>query len=119
MSYAIKDEEIVSLKLHDGISKKLDEIQYIPSFSKNQISLSKLDSSGYTWRADDDEILKVIHESRVILQEKKYRGYYILTKNLVPDKILDVDERLYNVELRSKWIEHKTRLERMASNVAR
>lgn len=47
------------------------------SFSKNLILLNKLNSNGYTWKYDDG-ILKVICGSRVILQEKKCRGHYLL-----------------------------------------
>ena len=77
-SYAIKGVGTVSFKLHDGTSRKLGEVRHIPSFSKNLILLSKLDSNGYTWRAGDG-ILKVIRGSRVILQGKKRGGHYLLT----------------------------------------
>ena len=45
-SYAIKNIRTVSMKVHDGIVRKLGEIRYISNFKKNIISLSKLDSTG-------------------------------------------------------------------------
>lgn len=67
-SSVIKDEGVVSLKFHDKTSKKQGEDQYSPSFSKNLVSLSKLNSNDYTWRIGD-EILKVICSNRIVLQE--------------------------------------------------
>ena len=69
-SCAITDIGTVSLEVHDGTVKKLGEVRCIPNFSRNLISLSKLDSNGYTWRVGDG-VLKVLHDSRIILQEKK------------------------------------------------
>ena len=46
-SCAIEDIETVSMKVHDGIVRKLDEAQYISSFKRNLISLSRLDSISY------------------------------------------------------------------------
>ena len=43
----IKGNGTVSMKLHDRTVKKLHEVRYIPSFKKNLISLSKLDSTGF------------------------------------------------------------------------
>lgn len=65
-SYTIKDVKTIDLKVDDGTTRKLDEIRYIPSFRKNLISHSKLDSNGYTWKVDD-RILKIMDGSRVIL----------------------------------------------------
>lgn len=64
----IEDVGIVSLRMHDEIVKKLNNVQYISSFSKNEILLSKLDSNDYMWRADD-KILKVMYDSRIVLQK--------------------------------------------------
>ena len=76
-SYEIKGSGMVSLQIHDGAVKKLGEAEYIPNFRRNIISLSRLDSSGYRWRVDDG-ILKVMHDSKIVMKEKKYREYYLL-----------------------------------------
>lgn len=65
------------MKVYDGIMKKLDEVQYIPSFTKNIILRSKLDLNSYTWRAND-RILNVMHNNRIILQRKKHGRHYLL-----------------------------------------
>ena len=70
MSCAKKDIEMVSLQIHNGVVRKLDEVQYIPKFKNNLISLSRLDSNSYRWRAED-EILKVICGNRVVMKEKR------------------------------------------------
>ena len=65
------------MKVHDGIVKKLGKVQYIPSFKKNMISLSKLDSISYKWRSDGG-ILKVLHGSRIVMRRKRYGRHYLL-----------------------------------------
>ena len=77
MSYEIKGGEMVSMKLHDGIVKKLHEVRYIPSFKKNLISLSRLDSTSFRWKANG-EILKVMHGSRMVLRGRKYGRCYLM-----------------------------------------
>ena len=69
--------------------RKLNEVRYISSFRSNLISLSRLDSSGYRWRADD-EILKVMHGSRILMKKKKYGGYYLLVGSSVRGEALGV-----------------------------
>ena len=80
LSSEIKGSGTVSLQTHNGIVRKLGEVRYISNFKRNLISLSRLDSSNYRWRADD-EILKILHGSRIVLKEKKYGGHYFLTKS--------------------------------------
>ena len=81
-SCAIMGVGTVSLEVHDGTVKKLGEVRCIPNFSRNLISLNKLDSNGYTWRAGDG-VLKVLHDSRVVVQGKKREGHYFLTESSV------------------------------------
>ena len=80
----------VSLEVHDGTVKKLGEIRCISNFNRNLISLSKLDSNGYTWRAGDG-VLKVMYGSMVVVQGKKRGGYYFLTGNSVRDGVPSAD----------------------------
>ena len=68
-SYAIKSIGTVSLQTHDGAVRKLDEVRYILSIRHNLISLSRLNSSSYTWRAEDG-ILKVLRGSRIVMKGK-------------------------------------------------
>ena len=61
---------MVNWRMHNGAVRRLDEIRYIPNFGWNLNSLSRLESSNYRWIASDG-ILKVIHDDRIILEEKK------------------------------------------------
>ena len=81
-SCEIKGNEMVSMKLHDGTVKKLDEIRYILSFKKNLILLSGLNSTGFRWKAGG-RILKVMHDSRVVIRGRKYGGHYLMMRSLV------------------------------------
>ena len=73
---------MVSVETHDGAMRKLGEVRYIPSFKKNLIFLSRLDSTGYRWRADGG-ILKVMRDNRITMKGKKYRGHYLLAESPV------------------------------------
>ena len=73
--------------MHNGAVKKLDEVRYISSFRNNLISLSRLDSNNNGWRVDD-EILKVIHGSKVMMKGRKYEGYYLLVRSSTRDGAL-------------------------------
>ena len=67
---------MVSWRTHDGAVRKLEEVQYIPDFKQNLISLSRLDLRGYKTVAGGG-ILKVLHGDRIVLKEKKgRRGHY-------------------------------------------
>ena len=68
------------------------------SFRSNLISPSRLDSSGYRWRADD-KILKVMNGSRVVMKEGKYGEHYLLVRSSVRDGASGVSESQCEVEL--------------------
>ena len=77
-SCAIRGIRTVSWRTHDGIVRRLREIRYIYDFRRNLILLSRLDSRGYKM-VTDGEILKILHDDRIILEEKKRtRKYYYL-----------------------------------------
>ena len=75
---------MVSWRTHDGVVRRLGEARYISNFRWNLISLSRLDSNNYRWVADD-EILKTIRGSRIIIKGRKYREHYLLIGSLVRD----------------------------------
>ena len=54
----------------------------------NLISISRLDSSCYRWKVDNG-ILKVMHDNRIVLKEKKYGGYYLLVESSARDRASD------------------------------
>ena len=63
----------------------MKEIRYIFDFRQNFISPSRLNSIDYKWRAEG-EILKILHNDRMILEEKKRTiGHYYPTESLVRD----------------------------------
>ena len=80
----IKGIETVSVEIHDGAVRKLDKVRYIPSFKRNLIFLSRLDSSSYRWRADGG-ILKVMHSNRIVMKGKQYGEHYLLVGRLMRD----------------------------------
>ena len=73
---------MVSWRIYDGAVRRLGEIRYILDFRQNLISLSRLDSSNYRWRANDG-ILKVLRGSRIVLKGKSYGEPYLLTGSSV------------------------------------
>ena len=75
-SCAITGIGTVSWRTHDGVVRRLGEVQYILDFRRNLISLNRLDSRGYKMVAGGG-ILKVLRGNRIILKEKKRTiGYY-------------------------------------------
>ena len=81
---------MVSWKIHDGIVRRLKKVRYISDFRWNLISLSGLDSRGYRTVADGG-ILKIMHDDKIILEEKKrMKGHYYLAKSPVRDGVLGV-----------------------------
>lgn len=90
LSCAIKCTWTVSLKTNDGTVKKFCEIRCLLSFHRNLVSLSKFDSNDCMLRASN-RILKVMHDSRIILQGENHRNYYILTRSLMQGGVPGID----------------------------
>ncbi|KAI5681938.1 hypothetical protein M9H77_03166 [Catharanthus roseus] len=65
------------IKMHDGVTKKLTEVRYVPDLRRNLISLSYLDSLGLTFKSKNG-ILSVCKGNLVMLKGFKKETLYIL-----------------------------------------
>lgn len=77
ISCKVRDIGTIRLKMHDGMKRILSEVRYISDIKRNLISLGTLDSSGYTFKAEDG-VLKIQKGSLVIMKGFKKNSLYTL-----------------------------------------
>lgn len=68
---------LVRLRLLDGTVLVLGQVQHVPDLIKNIISLSTLDSNGYTFFSRGG-VLKIKRGYRVVLEGRQSSQLYIL-----------------------------------------
>ena len=66
----------ISLKNHDGSTRVLIDVRYIPKHEKNLISLGTLESKGFTIIMQN-EILKVVSEALVVMKGIRRNNLYL------------------------------------------
>ncbi|KAI5664694.1 hypothetical protein M9H77_24017 [Catharanthus roseus] len=67
----------IFIKMHDGVTRKLTAVRYVPDLCRNLISLSYLDSLGLSFKSKN-EILHVCKGNLVMLKGFKNETLYIL-----------------------------------------
>ena len=72
----------VRSSLHDGSSRVLSEVRYIPELKRNLISLGSLDSNDFSYKAHGG-VLKVTKGSLVVMKGEKKNGLYVLNGSTV------------------------------------
>ncbi|XP_019057165.1 PREDICTED: uncharacterized protein LOC109116374, partial [Tarenaya hassleriana] len=65
----------IRLRCHDGTTRILTEVRYVPNLKKNLISLGTLESKGYTVTIRDG-ILKVVSGALVVLKGVRKNNLY-------------------------------------------
>jgi hypothetical protein len=64
--------------MFDGVVRTLTKVQYVPSMSRNLISLSTLDMKGYKYTVGDG-VMKVTKGSLVVIKDElKAEKLYVL-----------------------------------------
>lgn len=79
----------VRLRLLDETVRVLDQVRRVPDLRKNLISLSTLNSNGYTFFGGGeggDGVLKVQRGHRIVLEGRKSSQPYILQGRAKPVK---------------------------------
>ena len=66
----------ISLKNHDGSTRVLTDVRYIPKLEKNLISLGTLESKGFTIIMQNG-ILKVVSRALVIMKGIRRNNLYL------------------------------------------
>ena len=73
----IKGIGTVKLSLHNGLTKTLTDVRYIPDLKRNLISLGTLDSIGLSYKASSGS-LSVMKGSLIVMKGEKKNGLYVL-----------------------------------------
>ncbi|KAH9764272.1 hypothetical protein KPL70_001465 [Citrus sinensis] len=67
----------VSLKLHNGVTRDLHQVRFVPELKRNLISLGMVDQSGCTIKAEKGEI-QVLDQGKIVMKGVRKNGLYIL-----------------------------------------
>ncbi|KAI5662133.1 hypothetical protein M9H77_21456 [Catharanthus roseus] len=89
----------IFIKMHDGVTRKLTEVRYVPNLHQNLFSLGYLDSLGLSYKSKTG-ILRVCKGNLVMIKGFKKERIYILIGKIVCD----------STALISKTIPEKTML---------
>ncbi|KAH9704469.1 hypothetical protein KPL70_011474 [Citrus sinensis] len=67
----------VSLKLHDGVTRDLHQVRFVPELKRNLIYLGMVDQSGCIIKAENGEI-QVLDQGKIVMKGVRKNGLYIL-----------------------------------------
>ena len=70
----------ISIKMHDGCSRTLYEVRYVPELKRNLISIGVLDKSEYTIKVTREE-MKISNGVMTIMRGVLESGLYIVVGN--------------------------------------
>ena len=76
---------MIRLKMHDGTTKHLTEVRYVPDLKKNLISLGMLDSSGYKVTIEGG-VLKVVRGALLAMKGTQRGNLYFLDGHTVMER---------------------------------
>jgi len=76
----------VKIKMHDGIIRTLTNVWHVPDLKRNLISLSALDSFGYSFSGQSG-VLKVTKGTFVVMKAEKIGKLYVLQGSTVTDQV--------------------------------
>ncbi|KAI5648811.1 hypothetical protein M9H77_34816 [Catharanthus roseus] len=88
----------VFIKMHDGVTRKLTEVRYVPDLRRNLISLGVFDTNDFSYKSENG-IMKVCKGALVMLKGFKKDGLYhligktvceasVLVSKTIPEKTL-------------------------------
>ncbi|MFQ6629128.1 hypothetical protein Gotur_007694 [Gossypium turneri] len=76
----------VKIRIHNGTTRTLSDVRYVPDLRNNLIFLSILDSKGCRINIESSDI-KVSHEALFLLKGKRTNSLYILEGSTVAGEI--------------------------------
>ena len=86
--HACQTKEIgtIRLKIHDGTSRILEDVRYVPALTKNLISVGVLDSKGYRVTMEGG-VLKVVRGAFVAMKGTRQGNLYYLDGSTVTGRV--------------------------------
>ncbi|VFQ82663.1 unnamed protein product [Cuscuta campestris] len=110
---ACVNESSIRLRTHDGTFCTLNKVRHVPQMTKNLISLTRLDSKGFSFEGKGG-VMSVNKDSKVVLKGIKHGTLYLLQGSvIVASEIHRGDESLnVEVEVPSARIETVDHLEK-------
>ncbi|KAL8503329.1 hypothetical protein ACS0TY_022168 [Phlomoides rotata] len=72
----------VKIKMHDGVTRLLTNVRYVPELRRNLISLGLLDTMGYSF-ASHQGIMTVSREGKVVIEGNKKSQLYFLVRGTI------------------------------------
>ncbi|KAI5657617.1 hypothetical protein M9H77_26410 [Catharanthus roseus] len=99
----IKGIENVFIKMHDGMTRKLTEVRYVPDLRQNLISLGVLDSNGFSHNSENGILRRDVLYT--ILEKMVYESSALVLKT-VPEKIMLWHRRIGHIMMTKSilWI---------------
>ena len=92
----------ISLKNHDGSTRVLTDVRYIPKLEKNLISLGTLESKGFTIIMQNG-ILKVVSRALVVMKGIRRNNLYLYQGNTSVGTTATVSEVEKVAEMSRSW----------------
>jgi len=81
-SFKLVGKSTIRIRMYDGILRNLKEVRYIPSMTKNIISIGALEVEGLRWTIGEG-VLKMSSGSLVILKGIRRNNVYYLMSSVV------------------------------------
>ena len=98
----IAEIDLISLKNHDGSTRVLTDVLYIPKLENNLISLGTLESKGFTIIMQNG-ILKVVSGALVVMKGIKRNSMYLYQGSTVVGTTTTVSEADKVAEMSRLW----------------
>ena len=92
----------ISLKNHDGSTRVLTDVRYIPKLEKNLISLGTLDSKGFTIILQNG-ILKVVSRALVVMRGIRRNNLYLYQGSTAVGTVATISEVDKVAEMSRLW----------------
>ena len=92
----------ISLKNHDGSTRVLTDVRYIPKLEKNPISLGTLESKGFTIIMQNG-ILKVVSGALVVMKGIRRNNLYLYQGSTVVGTVAAVSKADKVAEMSRLW----------------
>ena len=92
----------ISLKTHDGTTRVLTDVRYIPKLKKNLISLGTLESKGFTIIMQHG-MLKVVSGALVVMKGIRNNNLYLYQGKTTMDTVAAVSEADKVAEMSMLW----------------
>ena len=92
----------IRLKNHDGSTRVLTEVRYVPDLKKNLISLGALESKGYTVSIRDG-VMRVVSGALVVMKGTRKNNLYYYNGSTVTESAAVVSEKDVDSDMIRLW----------------